>query len=68
MATALLNVYLINSGVLVFFRLVFYQGACFRVHKFLWPDIFQGSLISRISNGHHYPFYPRVYPWGKMPQ
>ena len=31
---------LINSGLLVFLRLIFDQGICFRVHKFLWLGIF----------------------------
>ena len=36
MGTALLNSFLlINLGVLVFFRLIFDQCICFRVHKFL---------------------------------
>ena len=31
---------LINFGLLVFLRLIFDQGICFRVHKFLWLGIF----------------------------
>ena len=34
------NVSLINSGSLVFFRLILDQGAYFRVRKFLWLGIF----------------------------
>ena len=34
------DVSLINSDLLVFFRLIFDQGVCFRVHKFLWLGIF----------------------------
>ena len=41
MGTALLNtVSLINSSLLVFFRLSFDQGVCFRVRKFFWLGIF----------------------------
>ena len=41
MGKALLNtVSLINSGLLVFFRLIFDQGVCFRVRKFFWLGIF----------------------------
>ena len=40
---------LINSGVLVFFMLIFDQEVYF-------------SRFSRISDGHPYPFYPEVPP------
>ena len=34
------DVSLINSGLLVFFRLIFDRGVCFRVRKILWLGIF----------------------------
>ena len=42
MGTDLLSIHvsLINSGLLVFFRLILYQGVCFKAHKFLWLSIF----------------------------
>ena len=43
--------------LLVFFRLIL-TGGILRVRKFLW------LLWLRISDGHPYPFYPRVLPPG----
>ena len=47
MGTDLLSIHvsLINSGLLVFFRLILYQGVCFKAHKFLWLSIFEGSFL-----------------------
>ena len=36
---------LINSGLLVFLRLIFDQGICFRVHKFFMAWYFLGSFL-----------------------
>ena len=51
---------LINSGLLVFFRLIFDQEVYFRVRKF-YGLVFLG-WFSRISDGRPHPFYPAVPP------
>ena len=52
---------LIHSGLLLFFRLIFDQGVCFRVCKFSLALYFLG-YVSGIYDGHPYTFYPRVPP------
>ena len=36
--------YLINVGLLIFLGLIFDQGVCFGVRKFLWTSIFRVLL------------------------
>ena len=56
---------LINSGLFVFFRLIFDQEVYILGCANFMAWYFLG-LFSRISDGHSYPFYPEVPPRRKI--